>query len=90
MLQAGESPVLDFKLEVGALAETVSVTATAPLLDAENAVGSSILQTRELENVPMAGRQIYNMINTVPGSQFLQTQFGASGFSGSRGWDVIE
>jgi hypothetical protein len=88
LLQAGESPVLDFKLEVGAVVETISVTATAPLLDAENAVGNSVLQTRELENAPMMGRQIYNLIGTVPGSQFLQTQFGASGFSGSRGWDV--
>ncbi len=88
VLQAGESPVLNFTLQVGALTETVSVTATPPLLDAENAVGNSVLQGAELENVPMAGRQIYNMINTVPGSQFLQTQFGASGYSGTRGWDV--
>lgn len=88
VIQAGESPVLDFRLEVGTLTETISVEATAPLLDAENAVGNSVLSTRELENVPMQGRQIYNLINTIPGSQFLQTQFGASGFSGSRGWDV--
>jgi Carboxypeptidase regulatory-like domain len=88
VIQAGTSPVLDLTLEVGALAETVDVTATAPLLDAENAVGNSVLDTRELDNIPIMGRQIYNLINTIPGSQFLQTQFGASGFSGSRGWDV--
>lgn len=88
VLQAGESPVLDFKLEVGAASQTVSVTATAPLLDAENAVGNSVLSEREIENVPMPGRQIYNMIGTTPGSQFLQTQFGAKGYSGTRGWDV--
>jgi hypothetical protein len=88
VLQAGESPVLNLALQVGTLSETVNVADTAPLLDADNGVGNSVLQTRELENVPMAGRQIYNMINTVPGSQFLQTTFGASGYSGTRGWDV--
>jgi hypothetical protein len=88
VLQAGEAPVLNFRLEVGTQAETVSVTATMPLLDAENAVGNNVLTTRELENAPMQGRQVYNMLNTVPGSQYLQVQFGASGFSGSRGWDV--
>jgi Carboxypeptidase regulatory-like domain/TonB dependent receptor len=88
VIQAGEAPVLDLKLEVGTQTETVSVTDTAPLLDADNAVGNSVLTERELQDAPIMGRQIYNMLNTVPGSQFLQTQFGASGFSGSRGWDV--
>ena len=88
VLQAGVSAVLDLKLEVGTQSQTVSVVGTAPLLDAENAVGNSVLGTRELANAPMQGRQIYNLIDTVPGSQYLQVQFGASGFSGSRGWDV--
>lgn len=87
-LQAGQSSTLDVKLDVGAVTETVTVSSTAPLLDAETAVGNGIVTTRELDNLPMQGRQVYNLIGTTPGSQFLQTQFGASGFSGSRGWDV--
>ena len=88
VIQAGTSPVLDLGLEVGTQQETVEVSATAPLLDAENAVGNNVLDTRELDNIPIMGRQVYNLINTIPGSQFLQTEFGSSGFSGSRGWDV--
>ena len=88
VLQAGQSSTLDFKLQIGAVAESVSVSATPPLLDAEDAVGNTVLTQRELQNVPMQGRQIYNLIGTTPGSQFLQTQFGASGYSGARGWDV--
>jgi hypothetical protein len=34
------------------------------------------------------GRQVYTLLGTTPGSQFYQTQFGANGFSGTRGWDV--
>ncbi|MDQ2842041.1 MAG: TonB-dependent receptor, partial [Acidobacteriota bacterium] len=33
-------------------------------------------------------RQIYTLIGTTPGSQFLQTQFGAQGYSGTRAWDT--
>jgi hypothetical protein len=56
--------------------------------DADNAVQNNVLSTRELEDVPLNGRQIYTLLGTTPGSQFLQTQFGASGYSGTRGWDV--
>ncbi|MBV9180284.1 MAG: carboxypeptidase regulatory-like domain-containing protein, partial [Acidobacteria bacterium] len=88
VLQAGESPVLNFKLEVGATNQTVEVSAAAPLLDAENAVQANVLTTREIENVPLNGRQVYMLLGTTPGSQFLQTQFGAQGYSGTRAWDV--
>jgi hypothetical protein len=88
VLPAGASPVLNVSLELGATSETVTVSGTAALLDAENSVGNNELTTRELENVPLNGRQIYTMLGTLPGSQFLQTQFGASGYSGTRGWDV--
>ena len=88
VLQGGQSSTLDIRLTVGAVSETVSVADTAPLLDAETAVGNGIVTTRELDNLPLAGRQVYNLIGTTPGSQFLQTQFGASGYSGTRGWDV--
>ncbi|MEI9972522.1 MAG: carboxypeptidase-like regulatory domain-containing protein [Ignavibacteriota bacterium] len=88
VLQGGQSSTLDVKLTVGAVTETVNVADTAPLLDAETAVGNGIVTSRELDNLPLAGRQVYNLIGTTPGSQFLQTQFGASGYSGTRGWDV--
>ena len=67
VLQGGQSSTLDIKLAVGAVSETVSVADTAPLLDAETAVGNGIVTTRELDNLPLAGRQVYNLIGTTPG-----------------------
>jgi carboxypeptidase family protein len=86
-LPAGASPVLNVAMEIGASTETITVSGTAELLEAENSVGNNELTTRELENIPLNGRQIYTMLGTIPGSQFLQTQFGASGYSGTRAWD---
>ncbi len=78
----------DFKLSVGAVSETVEVKDAPPLLETENASGGTILDEKTLQNVPVAGRQVYTLIGTVPGSQFTQTQFGPGGFSGTRGYDV--
>ena len=88
LLLAGKYTGQNFKLEVGAISETMEVTAAPPVLETENASGGTILDAKTLENVPVNGRQVYMMIGTVPGSQFTQTQFGPGGNSGTRGWDV--
>ena len=88
LLLAGKYFGQNFKLEVGAIHETMEVTAAPAMLETENASGGTILDEKTLENVPVAGRQVYMMIGTVPGSQFTQTTFGPGGNSGTRGWDV--
>lgn len=88
LVSAGSSPVLNFKLELGAATETIEVRANAELLESENAVGNNVLSTREIANIPLNGRQVFSILSTVPGSQSLQTQYGSSGGSGTRAWDV--
>ena len=87
-LVASQSFGLNFQLEVGATSEQVTVTAAPPALETVTGSGGTILSGREIENLPLNGRQIYMLLGTTPGSQFLQTQFGSSGYSGTRGWDV--
>jgi hypothetical protein len=88
MLQASRSLNLNFALQVGEATQRVEVTTAPPLLENANGSGGTVLSQRELMDVPLNGRQVYTLIGTTPGSQFLQTQFGASGYSGTRGWDV--
>ena len=88
VLQAGKSTGLNFALQVGAASQTVDVSATPPLIETANGSGGTVLTQREIENAPLNGRQIYTLLGTTPGSQFLQTQFGAQGYSGTRAWDV--
>jgi Carboxypeptidase regulatory-like domain len=87
-LVASQSYGLNFQLEIGATAEQITVTAAPPAIETVTGSGGTVLSGREIENVPLNGRQIYMLLGTTPGSQFLQTQFGAGGFSGTRGWDV--
>ncbi len=88
LLLAGKYYAQNFKLEVGAIHETMEVTTAPPLLETASASGGTILDEKVLQNVPVPGHQIYMMIGTTPGSQFTQQQFGPGGNSGTRGWDV--
>ncbi|HEV2500548.1 MAG TPA: carboxypeptidase-like regulatory domain-containing protein [Terriglobia bacterium] len=88
LILAAQSRGVNFKLEVGSLAQAITVTSVPPLIDTASGSGGSVLQARAVENLPLNGRQVYMLTRTTPGSQFTQTQFGASGYSGTRGWDV--
>lgn len=88
ILSASQSLNLNFTLAVGAVSQSVEVTSTAPLLNTTTGSTGTVLTEREIANLPLDGRQIYMLLGTTPGTQFTQEQFGASGFSGTRGWDV--
>lgn len=88
LIQASGYRGLNFTLRVGDLSESVTVTDAPPLLDLASGSGGTVISQRELEDAPLNGRQVYTLLGTTPGSQFTTTSFGASGNSGTRGWDV--
>jgi hypothetical protein len=53
---AGEHPVIDFKLQVGATTQSVEVTADAPIVNSENASVGQAVTTKEVEDIPLNGR----------------------------------
>src|SRR5437899_6893270 len=57
---------LDLKLEVGAVAETVSVTAEVPLVETSNASTGTVLDTLSLQTLPAPGRNAFMIGVTVP------------------------
>lgn len=72
-LTVGVTTTLDLTLEVGALAETVTVTAESPLIDLSSAeVGRHITGT-ELAELPAASRSYMALVGSVPGAQFVPT-----------------
>jgi hypothetical protein len=80
LLLAGKYFGQNFTLQVGTTAERVEVTAAPPMLETANGSGGTILDEKTLQNVPVIGRQVYNLIGTTPGSQY-------TGSSQRRGWD---
>ena len=66
-LQVAQTATVNFALEVGAIAESIDVTDTAPLLDTgTNAVGG-LVAADKVENLPMKGRNSMAFMLLVPG-----------------------
>ncbi len=55
-LGMGQHPVIDIRLEVGAVSEAVTVTADAPLIESANASVGQVITSEEVENFPVNGR----------------------------------
>src|SRR5436190_4444034 len=57
---------LDIQLEVGTLAETITVTADAPLIESTNASVGGVIDAAALESIPTAGRSVFLMATLEP------------------------
>jgi hypothetical protein len=73
VLEVGRTATVDLTLEVGGLAETVTVSTEAPLIDTTSAqVGGHITAT-ELSELPAGNRSYMAFVGNVPGAQFVPT-----------------
>ncbi|HEY6212696.1 MAG TPA: carboxypeptidase-like regulatory domain-containing protein, partial [Vicinamibacterales bacterium] len=57
---------LDIPLEVGAIEETITVTADAPLVETSNASVGEVLDSKTMNALPTVGRNAFLMSVTVP------------------------
>ena len=55
-LRTGEHPVIDLRLEVGGVSETVQVSAEVPLIETSNSSAGEVITTQEVEEFPLNGR----------------------------------
>ena len=67
-LGSGDRPRLDFKLELGSLTETVTVTGESALLQTDTSRVASKLTQEVVQNAPIAGRNIINIVQLTPGA----------------------
>ena len=57
----------DASLQVGSVTESVTVTTAAPLIQLDEARLASTITTREVDNLPLNGRQVYQLVSLQPG-----------------------
>ena len=78
-LDVAQVATLNFVLEVGAVNETVDVSAQAPMLDSGSASLSQVIETKQLVELPLNGRNAYSFATLVPGvrasASFTQTAY---------------
>ena len=58
----------DFQLEVGATTEVVTVEAGATLINTEDARLATQVVGRQIQDLPLNGRNVYNLIRLAPGA----------------------
>lgn len=64
-------------LDLGALSESVSVTADAPLVNTANASVGRTVGNTEIANLPLVNRDVYSLLNLTPG---VESSTGANTF----------
>jgi outer membrane receptor protein involved in Fe transport len=76
-LRAGQTAVIDIALTVGALTETITVTADAPLIDLAKIEQGRTLSEQEIKTLPLTSRNPYNFALLQPGVVGFETnEFG--------------
>ena len=82
-MSVGQELVLDFEFKPAGLTESVSVTASSPVLDVSSAKIGANVSEREVQGLPVNGRQMSQLMLQAPGSQNAGTgTWGDIRFSG--------
>lgn len=92
-VQIQSSVRINVRMEVGEASQTVTVSTAAPLIDSATSTLSQMVEGRTVEQLPLDGRNVLNLIELTPG---VIAQGGASGnpqgnqlngaYSNPNGW----
>ena len=65
-VQVQQTVRLDFTLEVGQLTESVQVEASADLLQSSNATVGTVIESKNIAELPLNGREYLNLVTLAP------------------------
>jgi hypothetical protein len=73
-LNIGKTYTIDIIMKLGTVAETITVTGEAPLIETTRSEVGTVIGEKLIDNLPLLGRNFFNLALTVPGSS-EQTYF---------------
>ena len=79
-LRTAETVTINVTLPIGAVEETVSVSAAASNLESNETAIAQTIENKRISELPLNGRQVYMLLQLTSGTLFTQTTFGASAF----------
>lgn len=71
-VEVGQSAVVDAVLQVGNIADTVTVTDAAPIIDTQTGTVSDVKDAARIHDLPLNGRQVSNLFTLTPGVEGTQ------------------
>jgi hypothetical protein len=86
-LTVGANQRVDFHLEVGAANETVTVEGEAPAVNTEDIRISELVTARQVQNLPLNGRNVFQMVQLAPGAINVTGVMSES--AGNRGFYTV-
>jgi hypothetical protein len=95
-VEVGAVTRVDVKLEVGAVTETVQVSTQAPLLQTDSSTMSQEVEGSQVQQMPLNGRNVMNLIALAPGVVPTGASLGDTGLNqgtrtaGGAGWGNYE
>ncbi len=66
-LHAQDEVAINFRLQVGSVTETVTVDSGEPLLQTESDTVSTVIESQQIQNTPLNGRNVMNLTALTPG-----------------------
>ncbi|HET7345904.1 MAG TPA: carboxypeptidase regulatory-like domain-containing protein [Acidobacteriaceae bacterium] len=87
-LQVGQTASFDFELKVGATTSTVTVNAAAPALETATAELGTVVSPKEMNDLPLNGRNFTQLLTILPGTVNLNTDQNSGGGGGWNGASI--
>jgi len=81
-VETGAQVRQNFKLNVGALAETIEISANTVQLNTENATVGGVIENKRIIDLPINGRNMVGLAVLVPGVQFGERTGRGDGMGG--------
>ena len=78
-LSTGDRARFDAKMQLGQVAENVTVTAESPLVQTDTATVSALVTEKAVQDLPVSGRNVVRLVQLVPGAFEGQQNSLASG-----------
>ncbi|MFN7975650.1 MAG: TonB-dependent receptor [Acidobacteriota bacterium] len=94
-LQVGQEVKLDFELKLATFQAQVTVTGEAPLVKTEDSDLSTVIDEKDIDNLPLNGRTFQNLAILVPGATTAanfdptKSRVGAISIGGNTGRGVM-
>lgn len=77
-LNVAQNAVLDFKMQVGSEAQSITVDGSGPTINTTDASVSTVIDRKFVENMPLNGRSFQDLISMTPGVATQSPQTVAS------------
>lgn len=89
VLQVDQQATVNAELQVGAVTETVSVNATAAIVDTRTATLNTVVNTKMMTDLPLNGRNVLQLLRITPGTLTASGTFNQSATRPESGSELI-